>query len=238
MTTNLVTQPSKLLEAQHKAKKLFQEVEIRKLIQPGRTELEISKSIFDLAEELFQVNKYWHKRIVRAGKNTLYPYKENPVDRMIQADDIVFLDFGPVFEEWEADFGKTYVLGTNLDKLKLKNDIESAFQIAKEFYNANPDITASEFYYWICNLAVSYGWEYGGPYAGHVVGQFPHERILGDEINLYIHPENDLKLSEPDPQGRPRLWILEIHFVDKALEIGGFYEDLLNLSQCPSNFAP
>ena len=26
-------------------------------------------------------------------------------------DDILFLDLGPIFAEWEADFGRTYVLG-------------------------------------------------------------------------------------------------------------------------------
>jgi Xaa-Pro dipeptidase len=229
MMTDLIPQSSRLLEAQGKAKNLFQEIETRKLIQPGITELELSKSIFDLAEELFQVHKYWHKRIVRAGENTLHPYKGNPANRSIQEDDIVFLDFGPIFEAWEADFGQTYVVGNNSNKLKLKKDVESAFQSAKDFYKVNPDIKASEFYHWICNLAVKYGWEYGGPFAGHLIGQFPHERILDDEINLYIHPENNLKLSEPDPQGKPRFWILEIHFIDKTLKIGGFYEDLLNL---------
>ena len=54
----------------------------------------------------FGVSRHWHKRIVRAGPNTLEPYKQNPPDREITADDIVFLDFGPIFEEWEADFGR------------------------------------------------------------------------------------------------------------------------------------
>ena len=30
---------------------------------------------------------------------------------IIADDDILFLDFGPIFEEWEADFGRTFVLG-------------------------------------------------------------------------------------------------------------------------------
>ncbi|MBK8190015.1 MAG: aminopeptidase P family protein [Vampirovibrionales bacterium] len=229
MTINLSEHALKLLDAQNKARELFQEIERRTLIQAGRTELEISQLIFKLAEELFQVQKYWHKRIVRAGKNTLHPYKENPPDRMIQNNDIVFIDLGPIFENWEADFGRTYVMGQDPRKIKLKQDVESAFHVAKEYYQSNSDIKASEFYHWICELANKYGWEYGGPYAGHLVGQFPHERILDDEIKLYIHPDNELKLSEQDAQGNHRYWILEIHFVDKALKIGGFYEELLNL---------
>jgi Xaa-Pro dipeptidase len=33
----------------------------------------------------------------------------------------------------------------------------------------------------------------------------------------------------PDGAGRKRHWILEIHFVDRAREIGGFYEELLTI---------
>jgi hypothetical protein len=33
----------------------------------------------------------------------------------------------------------------------------------------------------------------------------------------------------PDASGRKRHWILEIHFVDRAREIGGFYEELLTI---------
>src|SRR6476659_5169045 len=92
-----------LLDAQDRAKQLFAAVEERGLIQPGRTELEVQHAIRDLAAELLGVEKHWHKRIVRAGDNTLEPYDENPEDRVVTDDDIVFLDLGPVFEEWEAD---------------------------------------------------------------------------------------------------------------------------------------
>jgi Xaa-Pro aminopeptidase len=77
---------------------------------------------------------------VRAGRNTLAPYDENPPDLIVQNDDIVFLDLGHVFEEWEADFGRTYVVGDDPLKHKLCRDIEEAF--VKE----HPDITAAELY--------------------------------------------------------------------------------------------
>ena len=38
---------------------------------------------------------------------------------VIQEGDILFFDFHPVFEGWEADLGRTYVLGN--DPLKLKD---------------------------------------------------------------------------------------------------------------------
>jgi Xaa-Pro aminopeptidase len=71
---------------------------------------------------MFGIRRYWHKRIIRAGPNTLQPYRENPPDRVIGADDIVFADFGPIFEEWEADFGRTFVLGDDPVKHRLAAD--------------------------------------------------------------------------------------------------------------------
>ncbi len=79
--------------------------------------------------------KYWHKRIVRAGHNTLAPYNENPPDLTVAEDDIVFLDLGPVFEEWEADFGRTYVVGDDPVKQKLCRDIEEAFAKGKTIFS-------------------------------------------------------------------------------------------------------
>lgn len=72
----------------------------------------LSNEIRDLAKNMLGVRRHWHKRIVRAGVNTLETARQNPPDRVIEADDIVFLDLGPIFEEWEADFGRTFALGT------------------------------------------------------------------------------------------------------------------------------
>src|ERR1700677_3849131 len=100
-----------LLLAQAKAEQLFREIEQRNLICAGISEKELSEQIYKLAQELFGIKKYWHKRVVRAGVNTLCLYRENPPNLVIQENDLMFLDFGPVFEEWEADFGRTFLLG-------------------------------------------------------------------------------------------------------------------------------
>ena len=123
-----------LIEAERKAEILFQEIENRKIVQVGKTEKQLNTEVFELAFSLFGIKKYWHKRIVRSGKNTLLPYKENPPDLTIQEDDILFFDFGPVFDDWEADLGKTYVVGQNELKLKLKKDVEVAGHEGKAFY--------------------------------------------------------------------------------------------------------
>ncbi|HEY4764306.1 MAG TPA: M24 family metallopeptidase [Candidatus Sulfotelmatobacter sp.] len=218
-----------LLDAQSKAKKLFAAIQTQNLIRPGAKESEVNEGIYALAESMFGISRYWHKRIVRAGPNTLAPYDENPPDLSVGEDDIVFLDFGPVFEEWESDFGRTYVVGNNPLKRKLCRDIEEAFASGKRYFQQHPEITAAELYAYAQQLAETSGWEYGGPIAGHLIGVFPHEKIAGDKITLYVHPKNHNRMRVPDASGRERHWILEIHFVDRELQIGGFYEELLTI---------
>jgi Xaa-Pro dipeptidase len=218
-----------LLDAQEKAQALFAETQTRNIIRAGVRESEINEGIYALAESMFGISRYWHKRIVRAGRNTLAPYDENPLDLTVADDDIVFLDFGPVFEEWEADFGRTYVVGNDPLKHKLCRDIGEAFASGKRYFHEHPEITAAELYAHARQLAERAGWEYGGPIAGHLIGIFPHEKISGDKITLYVHPKNHNRMRLPDASGRERHWIFEIHFVDRAREIGGFYEQLLTI---------
>ncbi|PEL01308.1 aminopeptidase [Bacillus toyonensis] len=218
-----------LREAECKAEDLFRAIEEKGILRSGVTEKQINREIYELAFQMFGIKKYWHKRIVRAGKNTLYPYRENPPDLTVLEGDIIFLDFGPIFEDWEADFGRTYVLGEDPVKLKLRNDIEQAWEEGKVFFQSNLTITGSELFSFVCDLAKKYGWEYGGPHAGHLIGEFPHEQVQGEEVENYIHIDNDVSMRELDKNGQPRDWILEIHFIDRELEIGGFFEQLLTV---------
>lgn len=218
-----------LIEAERKAELLFQSVEERGLIKEDKSEKQLNKEVFALADELFGIKKFWHKRIVRAGKNTLLPYEENPPDLIIQDDDILFFDFGPIFEEWEADLGRTYVVGTDKRKLKLKADVEKAWQEGKAYFDRNKEtLTGAEFYQYTADLAEKYGWHYGNIHCGHLIGKFPHEKIVGEEKINYIHPDNHKKMSDPDRHGNERFWIYEIHLIDPEQEIGGFYEQLVS----------
>lgn len=94
---------------------------------PGEGERAVSDRSRDLANELFGTDRHWHERIVRSGPNTLMPDRENPPDRVIGAEDIVFADFGPIFEEYEADFGRTFVLGDDPVKHRLRDDLPEVF---------------------------------------------------------------------------------------------------------------
>jgi Xaa-Pro aminopeptidase len=217
-----------LLEAQNKAVALFAEIVDQGLIQPGKLESELTDDIHELARERYGVRRHWHKRIVRAGPNTLLTYYEDSADRRIVADDIVFLDLGPVFDCWEADFGRTYALGSDPHKHRLVDDLGLAFRRGKELYESTPDLTTGELYDFVAGLASDYGWEFGAPTAGHLIGHFPHERSP-DPKRFSIRSGNQQRLREPDENGNPRHWILEIHFVDRSRQIGGFLEELLTV---------
>ena len=223
------TRARHLLDAQGKAARLFAEVEARGLIAPGRTELEVQHAVRDLAAELLGVEKHWHKRIVRAGENTLEPYDENPVDRTITDDDIVFLDFGPVFEEWEADFGRTYVLGDDPVKHQLRDDLAVVFAEGKAHFEAHPEITGEQLYAHVVRLAEQRGWTFGNYHCGHVVGEFPHVTPDEERTHNLVREGSDKPMRRPDREGKVTHWILEVHLVDLDRRIGGFYEELLTL---------
>lgn len=231
MTTSqyLNSLEDKLKQAQDKAALLFEAVEQKGLIQPGETETSLSQAVYKLAEEQLGIKKYWHKRIVRAGANTVYDYPHNPPNLTIAKDDILFFDFGPIFEGVEADFGRTYVLGNDPNKHKLNHALPRIFQDVKAHYLSNPKQTGQQLFEYMEQRVHQDGWTYGGPHCGHLIGEFPHERRLGEVPENYICPENTLPMDALDITGQPRHWILEVHLISPCQQYGGFYEDLLTL---------
>jgi Xaa-Pro dipeptidase len=216
-----------LLDAEAKALALFQAIEANRLVVAGRTERDVEQDIYTLAMESFGVEKHWHKRIVRSGSNTLTTAGDNPPVRTIEPGDTVYVDLGPVFEDWEADIGRTYLMGDDPEKSRLIADLERVFERGQAHFKSSPDMTGAALYAFVQGLAEDAGWRFGGAIAGHVVGEFPHARLPGDKELNRISPRNPLPMSDPDGLGQPRHWILEIHLVDRAGTYGGFYEQLL-----------
>ncbi|KAJ5082621.1 peptidase M24 structural domain-containing protein [Penicillium argentinense] len=216
-----------LLEAQNKAVALFEEIE-KQLLRPGISEKQLNQEIYDLGEQI-GVRSHWHKRVIRSGPNTLSPFLENPPDRIIEADDILVVDLGPVFEAWEADFGRTYVLGNDPHKIRLRDALEPIWYKVKKLYWERPDMTGEELYDIACAEAEKEGFKFGADLAGHIVGSFPHERIPQDKIKLYVKKGNSEKISSVGKDGHKRHWILEIHLHDPVHGFGGFYEQLMTI---------
>jgi Xaa-Pro dipeptidase len=216
-----------LWDAQLRAEALFERVIERGLIRPGCAESELNDAIYDLAREEFGVRRHWHRRVVRCGQNTVLTYFDEAEDRRIMDDDIVFLDFGPVFEGWEADLARSYVVGGDPDKHRLVESIGVAFRAGQMLFESRPDLSAGELYDFVASLAGSGGWQFGASSAGHPVDAFPHKNPPAPR--LVIEHGNELSLREPLPNGEPRHWILEIHFVDRERGYGAFCEELLTI---------
>lgn len=217
-----------LILAEQNAKALFNAIEERGLIVAGKSEKQLCDEIVQIAKDDFSVINHWGKKIVRTGANTLQPYMANPDDIIINEGDILFFDFHPVFDGFEADLGRTYVLGNDPAKLKIKSDVEAAWYEANEWYFKQTSLTGAQYFDYIVNLTKRYGYEFGNAIAGHIVGYFPHEQPDDpNDMCLDVHPDNHTDILQLDKNGFQRHWILELHFVDKASKFGAFFEQLL-----------
>lgn len=218
----------KLLDAETTAIKLFEAVEKNNLIIPGKSEAQLASEVSDLALEKFGIRDHWHKKIVRTGVNTLATYSENPSNKIVGDDDILFIDFGPIVEGYEADLGRTYVIGNDPIKLKLKSDVEKAWYEIQAWYQMQTSLKASDMFQYVVEKAGEYGWTFTGEIAGHIVGKYPHEQPPDPKsFELDIHPSNHNDMFLFDANGNKRHWILELQFVDMEKEIGGYFEQLL-----------
>jgi Xaa-Pro aminopeptidase len=218
-----------LWNAQLRAEALFATVVGQRLLRPGVLESELSEEIHALARARFGVRRHWHRRVVRSGPNSALTYYDSPPDRRLEADDVVYLDFGPVFGRWEADLGRTYVLGDDPRKQQLVRDIGDAFRQGQALYAAEPTLTAGQLYDYVAARATAAGWTFGAKTAGHIIDEFPHGRTPDPGKRYSIRSGNPTELHEPCDDGRARHWILEIHFVDHARRYGGFLEELLTI---------
>ena len=53
---------------------------------------------------------------------------------------------GPVFEDWEADLGRTFVLGDDPRKHRIAADVARAWEAGAAYFRGRPDITAAQLY--------------------------------------------------------------------------------------------
>jgi methionine aminopeptidase len=218
----------KILHAQKTAVQLFDLVEKNHLIVAGKSESQLRDEVTSLAKEKFGVEAHWHKKIVRSGINTMAIYPDDPADLIIQKDDILFIDFGIIVDGWESDVAKTYVLGNDPKKLKLKSDVEKAWNETQAWYKKQTTLKSSDLFRFVVDKAKQYGYTFPGIIAGHIVGKYPHEQPADPKsFDLDVHPTNHNNILLPDANGNKRHWILEMHFVDEKNRIGAYTEQLL-----------
>jgi Xaa-Pro aminopeptidase len=154
-------------------------------------------------------------------------FSDNPAERVIEANDVVYLDLGPVFEEWEADVGRSYALGDDPARHALVAALPEVFEQVRSQALAHPELSGADLYEFAVRAAEARGYIFGGSIAGHIIGEFPHARLPDRKETQRIAPGNLTRLSDRDGLGRMRFWIIEIHLLAGDRSYGGFYEKLL-----------
>lgn len=170
-----------------------------------------------LIKETFRshgINKFWHQAKFRIGADTLKDFRELP-DTSLRtvAGDVCFIDLGPVIDDHEADYGRTFVVGDS----KPNHLIESCEKIFRSSADAwkSRGLSGLELLNHADELSKSHGYLLNPAMAGHRLGDFPHK----------IHSSD--KLFDFNGVPTQHLWILEIHILDSKNNRGAFFEDLL-----------
>lgn len=193
--------------------------QIAAAIRPGMLESEARQ----LAKDILAAQgaeKLWHPVIIRFGANTCKTY-DQPSDKQIrlQADDIFFIDLGPVFAGHEGDVGATFVLGEDPLKLQCAAAARTVFQQVRQRWLAG-DCSGADLYQFASQQSAALGFALNLAIKGHRISDFPHKLYAGGELGDMQH------------QPAAGVWVLEIQLRHPRLPIGAFYEDVLLATDC------
>lgn len=193
-----------------------------RVLVPGITEGEARRQIVDLMKA-FGVETLWHRPYVHFGSNTLLTFMDKPVEeKTLQAEDIAYIDLGPVIPvpdargtlvAIEGDVGRTYVFGGNPLFHDLKAACERIDAQARAFWHTEQP-TGVALYETIHRWTREAGYEFHLNPAGHLIGSFPHTGWK-EGLNTYPYvPE-------------PGIWILEVQIRHPQEPYGAFVEAVL-----------
>lgn len=183
-------------------------------VGPGMTEaegLELARAA--MREQGFESD--WVAPYLRFGANTLKKYAE-PSDPNVTlaADDVWFVDVGPLWLGHECDYAETFVVGRDPERLRLVRDVREVFErTARHWREARP--TGAELYRFAKAAAESLGWQLDLEMAGHRLGVHPHA------------PLHDGTLANAEFTPSAGLWMLEVQLRHPDKPYSAFFEDLL-----------
>jgi len=183
-------------------------------VRSGMAEEE-AKAIARTTLEGLGMRRGWHHIIVRCGSNTTKDFMERSEPGVVLGEnDIFFVDIGPIFEETEGDAGDTFVLGSNPEHLRAKQDVRTIWDTVREKWFTEA-CTGTELYEFATATTESYGWVLNMDLSGHRLSDFPHSAHY------------DGSLADVGFRPNPNLWVLEIAIAHPDGSFGAFYEDLL-----------
>jgi methionyl aminopeptidase len=157
----------------------------------------------------------WHHIIVRFGPNTTKDFMEQSERGIVLgADDIFFVDIGPIYGDTEGDAGDTFVVGDNPEHHRARREVRVIWdQVRDKWFDDGT--TGKDLYEYAIATAEGFGWKLNMDLSGHRLSDFPHSAHY------------DGPLAEVAFRPSPNLWVLEIAIVHPDGTFGAFYEDLL-----------
>ncbi len=181
---------------------------------PGMTEHQACALALQLLQQA-GAEQHWHPPIVRFGRNTAKIYSEvSDATVRLQAEDIFFIDIGPVFAGHEADVGATFCLGHNPEQHKVQQAVHQVFdQVAMHWRQTG--CSGEALYRFAAEAAARYGMQLNHQIKGHRVGDFPHKLDASGQ------------LGGCDGEVHSGIWVLEIQLLDPVSGFGGFVEQVL-----------
>lgn len=201
-----------MLEARRRTRTAI--AEVSRAIAPGMAEAEalaLTKRVLREAGLL----RGWHAVHVRFGTNTLKNFGEpSEPGVLLGEDDIYFIDVGPVWKDWEADAGDTFVVGGDAEMLRIARDVRVVFDRVQQRWREE-GLTGEALYREAVGIAESLGWQLNLDMSGHRLAEFPHA----------AHHEGSLAEAPFKPS--PGLWMLEIQIRHPVRPFSAFFEDLL-----------
>ena len=188
--------------------------EIAEAIEPGMTEREAVALAKDMLKER-GLRRGWHGVFVRIGPNTLNTSADPPnPDVVLHDTDIFFVDIGPVWQEWEGDFGDTFVVGDDPEHARAQRDLQTIFDRVADKWRTDGS-NGRELYRYAHAEAEALGWQLNQSMRGHRISEFPHAaHYNGGLADVSISPSTGL-------------WVLEIQIRHPERPFGAFIEDLL-----------
>jgi methionyl aminopeptidase len=157
----------------------------------------------------------WHHIIVRFGPNTTKDFMERSEKGVVLgADDIFFVDIGPVYGDTEGDAGDTFVVGSDPEHQRAKREVRIIWDLVRNKWFAE-GTTGKDLYDFATETAEELGWKLNLDLSGHRLSDYPHSAHY------------DGPLAEVEFRPSPNLWVLEIAIAHPDGTFGAFYEDLL-----------
>lgn len=184
-------------------------------IEPGMTQADCD-ALISQSFKARDIQKMWHPTKFRIGADTTKSFSEpSEKTQKIGDGEICFIDVGPIFAGHEADFGRSFVVGSgNSAYEKLAESSEEIFKKCVQFWDEEKS-NGAELLAYAKDLAKSYGYTLNPGMSGHRVGDFPHKLYSSEKLFKIQHTPSKY------------LWILEIHLIEENLKRGAFFEDIM-----------